>query len=40
MIDNPLPLNIILNADQDKLHIDVNKRRIVQSALKRNLVCP
>jgi len=35
MIDNPLPLNIILDARQDKLHIDIEKYRIVKVNKRR-----
>jgi hypothetical protein len=37
MIDNPLPLDIILDAKQDKLHIDLEGRRIVK-AIKRKVM--
>jgi phosphoglycerol transferase MdoB-like AlkP superfamily enzyme len=37
MIDNPLPLDIILDANQNKLHIDLESRRIVK-AIKRKVM--
>jgi hypothetical protein len=36
MIVTPLSLDIILDANQDKLHIDLDKRRIVK-AIKRSV---
>jgi hypothetical protein len=37
MIDTPLPLDIILDAKQDKLHIDLESRRIVKAIKRRTL---
>jgi phosphoglycerol transferase MdoB-like AlkP superfamily enzyme len=37
MIDNPLPLDIILDANQDKLHVDLEGRIIVK-AIKRKVM--
>ena len=37
MIGTPLSLDIILDANQDKLHIDLDKRRIVK-AIKRKVM--
>jgi hypothetical protein len=37
MLDNPLPLDIILDANQNKLHIDLDNKRIVK-AIKRKVM--
>jgi DnaJ-class molecular chaperone len=40
VIDNPLPLGIILNANQEKLHINLPGRRIVNAKKIKWKTCP